>query len=614
MYIKSKSEITKDSLKSGYRITKKRASHMYQASQELDEMVDDKKDISDIVVDRAARRYEKRVDVSKNEVKNLRKELQQLHKDAFKESSLLDSESAIHPIDEKFTTPAQVQGIDGKNFPQDVPKNHLITKEQLRNEIPGKETRLTKEQFKSTNQNLITKDDLRRLDKEKKVLTKEDFKNLNVDKAQKAMDTTGFKGGMGKPIGDKNTSKNDIGKGNFLNNKFSTGDKDSELKIRGELGRELISRGKERDRIEYQTLKKRRPGRGRLKGRVNRARRVYSADYADYTVMKNLLQERMQKNNWKSEQEKQIFLKKMSESRAKLEKSTRTLEKRHAEARKRNKMKLKAAKYYRRTKSGINSEGNVDNLYAAGNDGIMGSVIKSIKKRNPIEKLKKQIVKYLIGLLTSALSYVMPYLLPFIFAIVIVGGIASALSSSASSVLTATANKYSATETKNVKLTEGEIDEIINARGEISEEQKIIMKTALSKVGLPYSQDPDKRLSGEYFDCSALAYTVITAAGKDILQATAAEQAMNFCENGRVVPEDATELEVGDLIYYGGKDNDRDMGIYHVAIYVGNGYCVEAYDSTVGVRYAPLVVENAVVVCRPLLPVNNNPGDNKPGG
>lgn len=60
-----------------------------------------------------------------------------------------------------------------------------------------------------------------------------------------------------------------------------------------------------------------------------------------------------------------------------------------------------------------------------------------------------------------------------------------------------------------------------------------------------------------------------------------------------------TDLKPGDLIYYGGRPNGRYMGIYHVAIYVGKGKAVEAYNETYGVIYQNLRTENAVMVCRP---------------
>ena len=39
-----------------------------------------------------------------------------------------------------------------------------------------------------------------------------------------------------------------------------------------------------------------------------------------------------------------------------------------------------------------------------------------------------------------------------------------------------------------------------------------------------------------------------------------------------------SDLKPGDLIYYGGEANGRYMGIYHVAIYVGDGKMLHCGD------------------------------------
>lgn len=62
---------------------------------------------------------------------------------------------------------------------------------------------------------------------------------------------------------------------------------------------------------------------------------------------------------------------------------------------------------------------------------------------------------------------------------------------------------------------------------------------------------------------------------------------------------DTMDLVPGDLVYYGGDSNGRYMGIYHVAIYVGNGKAVEALNTEYGVVYQTLRTKNAIMVCRP---------------
>ena len=60
-----------------------------------------------------------------------------------------------------------------------------------------------------------------------------------------------------------------------------------------------------------------------------------------------------------------------------------------------------------------------------------------------------------------------------------------------------------------------------------------------------------------------------------------------------------SDLKPGDLIYYGGEANGRYMGIYHVAIYVGDGMAVEALSTKYGVVYQKLRTKNACMICRP---------------
>ena len=132
------------------------------------------------------------------------------------------------------------------------------------------------------------------------------------------------------------------------------------------------------------------------------------------------------------------------------------------------------------------------------------------------------------------------------------------------------------------------------------ENGKQVVSFVLSKVGYPYSQA--YRDSGSYYDCSSLAYYAWEAAGVDIsfggrYPPTAAEEARML--NARGYSLGSMDLQPGDLIFYGGQGNGRYMGIYHVAIYVGNGMAVEALNETYGVVYQRLRTQNAIMVCRP---------------
>lgn len=153
-------------------------------------------------------------------------------------------------------------------------------------------------------------------------------------------------------------------------------------------------------------------------------------------------------------------------------------------------------------------------------------------------------------------------------------------------------------------LTQDEIDEIISESG-CDDNTEEVIRFALEKVGSPYSQA--NRTDGTSFDCSSLAYYAWGNADMDIGFGNngppcAAEEARLLYENGKEVsvsnPFDF-RLEPGDLIFYGGSDNGRYKGIYHVAIYVGNLKCVEALNEMYGVVYRDMDYDDAIMICRP---------------
>lgn len=159
---------------------------------------------------------------------------------------------------------------------------------------------------------------------------------------------------------------------------------------------------------------------------------------------------------------------------------------------------------------------------------------------------------------------------------------------------------FTATETfVNDTMSQTEIDEIL-AGITADDTQKAVVSYALSKVGCDYDQS--NRTSGTSFDCSSLAYYAWVAAGVDLsfglgYPPTAAEEAKMLEQNGCSLS--TMDLAPGDLVFYGGAGNGRYMGIYHVAIYVGNGMAVEALNESYGVVYQRLRTDNAIMVCRP---------------
>ncbi len=148
-------------------------------------------------------------------------------------------------------------------------------------------------------------------------------------------------------------------------------------------------------------------------------------------------------------------------------------------------------------------------------------------------------------------------------------------------------------------LSDSEIDSIVEDSG-ADETTEVVIRYALSKVGYPYSQE--HRTSGNAYDCSSLVYYSWKDADVDIsfgsgYPPTAAEGARMLEANGKKLA--TMDLKPGDLVYYGGEGNGRYMGIYHVALYVGEGMVVEALNETYGVVYQKLRTNNAIMVCRP---------------
>lgn len=151
-------------------------------------------------------------------------------------------------------------------------------------------------------------------------------------------------------------------------------------------------------------------------------------------------------------------------------------------------------------------------------------------------------------------------------------------------------------------LAEEEIDEIIEnlylLYPDMNYEQEILLEYALSKVGCEYNQDYHWSLTADIFDCSSLAYRSYLEVGIDISSQgiySAAEECRNVVDTLHLV---SGELMPGDLIFYGGSNNGRYMGVYHVAIYVGDGKMVEARGTSWGVVYCDVRTTNTVAYGR----------------
>ena len=118
---------------------------------------------------------------------------------------------------------------------------------------------------------------------------------------------------------------------------------------------------------------------------------------------------------------------------------------------------------------------------------------------------------------------------------------------------------------------------------------------AVSKIGYPYSQE--LRNSGDYFDCSSLAYFSWAAAEISIKyngSTTAAAEAEYCYDTDQLTDYD--NMQPGDLIFYSYYDNGRFMNISHVAVYVGNGMVVEALNEDLGVVYRKVSSKGNIVL------------------
>ena len=146
-------------------------------------------------------------------------------------------------------------------------------------------------------------------------------------------------------------------------------------------------------------------------------------------------------------------------------------------------------------------------------------------------------------------------------------------------------------------LTEKEIKKITDKISDAT--AKNVCTFALTKVGYPYSQP--KRDSGDYFDCSSLAFYSWKSAGVNISYEgsnVAAAEAHYCAKFGKVVSE--SEMKPGDLISYSYTNNGRYKNISHVGIYVGDGKIVEAMNEDNGVGYGNYHNGSLVMIGRPV--------------
>ena len=235
------------------------------------------------------------------------------------------------------------------------------------------------------------------------------------------------------------------------------------------------------------------------------------------------------------------------------------------------------------------------NAFLDGKQGLVNFVLEAI---NPMTYLKQMI--------SAIAAMIAPYVLlfsgVFMLIVMIIALLFQILSpmEDVSNALESFLSLLTIEETFiNEELTEEEIEELLSDMT-LDETQDTVVRFALSRVGYPYSQD--YRCSGSYYDCSSLAYYTWKEAGVDLSYGagtvpTAAEEARIGEELGYSISP--LSMKAGDLVFYGGRANGRYLGIYHVAIYIGDGLCVEALNTQYGVVLQDLRSANVIMVVRP---------------
>lgn len=128
-----------------------------------------------------------------------------------------------------------------------------------------------------------------------------------------------------------------------------------------------------------------------------------------------------------------------------------------------------------------------------------------------------------------------------------------------------------------------------------------VQKTAafcLDHLGDEYSQR--LRFNKGYSDCSSLVYRAFMHGGVDISNddMTYARAIYQGLEDKTVEVQNAKQLKPGDIIFYADDETDRYKGIYHVALYIGDGMMCDATMSVGCVAFRPVKLYDRWYVVR----------------
>ena len=257
----------------------------------------------------------------------------------------------------------------------------------------------------------------------------------------------------------------------------------------------------------------------------------------------------------------------------------------------------KLIQFKRDTQNEINGEVSGD-LIKDGSGGIIKSIMISTK--SSASQTFGALIMQLLAVVGSLLgSFVIPFVVAFSVVFLIWGifmlFIGVGVDDSGTIVPPGDGYVYAS-------LSDDEIEDIIDDLNgedddELSYEQEILLRYALSKVGCEYNQDYHLNLAEDIFDCSSLVYRAYQELGIDISCAgyfSAAEEFRAAYLSSCIVDG----FEPGDLIFYGGANNGRFAGVYHVGIYIGDGKMVEARGRSWGVVYSDVRSTNLIGVAR----------------
>lgn len=248
-------------------------------------------------------------------------------------------------------------------------------------------------------------------------------------------------------------------------------------------------------------------------------------------------------------------------------------------------------------------------LVKDGASGLLQSVLDVIKQALSKAALMAtaSIGKFLTGLLGPVFLVIVGVLLAGVMLINVIGSVAITIASFQSDEGIEYDLDVEGDGMAYAYLSAEQIDAIIESLyatyPDMSYTQETLLRYSLSKVGCAYDQDYHSSLTVDIFDCSSLAYRSYLQVGIDIAYEnlyTAAYECYAMEQQNKIVVDD---LQPGDLIFYGGANNNRYLGIYHVAIYVGKidgvDKMVEARGVDYGVLYCDVRTSNVVRIARP---------------